>query len=189
MSAPSDPELGPDDDGPAGDTEAGRRSARPLVWLLVAIALLAMLWYISRDRDQQPPPVEVPPAAEAVEAIESEAADGETPPPEASAEPPPRPDPPPEPRPADRPAEPLSRVQPEYPVEALRTRQEGTVLLRVEVDAQGRAAAVEVERSSRSRELDRAARDAVSQWTFQPAIQDGVPVASTVTVPVDFQVE
>ena len=38
-------------------------------------------------------------------------------------------------------------------------------------------------------DLDAAARDAVSQWTFRPAIENGQPVPSTVTVPVDFRVE
>ena len=63
------------------------------------------------------------------------------------------------------------------------------MLLRVEVDARGLPVSVDIERSSRSRELDRAARDAVGQWTFRPAIENGQPVASTVTVPVDFRVE
>ena len=79
-------------------------------------------------------------------------------------------------------------MQPTYPAAALRVREEGTVLLRVEVDATGRPVSVEVQRSSRSRDLDRAARDAVQQWTFEPAIRDGRPASSTVTVPVDFSI-
>ena len=93
------------------------------------------------------------------------------------------------PIPADRAAEPVTQVEPTYPAAALRSREEGTVLLRVEVDAQGAPTSVEVESSSRSRDLDRAARDAVRQWSFSPAVENGQPVASTVTVPVDFRVE
>ena len=189
MSAP-DPGPDPEDDAP-GNAEAGRRSARPLVWLLLVIALLALLWYVSRDTQPGAEPVPVEPPA-AVSDPEDDSAEE---PDEEDAGPAPAPVRTAAPTidaedvPDDRAAEPVSRVQPEYPAEALRTREEGTVLLRVEVDAQGNAASVEIERSSRSRELDRAARDAVSRWTFRPAIEDGKPVPSTVTVPVDFRVE
>lgn len=187
------PPPGPDsqEDEPFEQAEARRRSARPLVWLLLAIALLALAWYVSRDTAPEPVPAEpVVPAAEPAPPLDEDGEDerdGDA----AEDAPRPVPSPPvvPADRPADRAAEPLARVQPDYPREALRTREEGTVLLRVEVDAQGNAASVEIERSSRSRELDRAALDAVSQWTFRPAIQGGEPVPSTVTVPVDFRVE
>ena len=47
--------------------------------------------------------------------------------------------------------------------------------------------AVELAQRSRSRDLDRAALAAVRGWTFEPALRDGKPVASTVQVPVDFR--
>lgn len=179
---PKDPE--PVEGEETGD---GRRSAKPLVWLLLVIALLAILWYAYSGRDPVPaqPAPEVP-AVEPADPDDSGAApaqdDDPSPPPSPSRDAVPAP-------PADRAAEPLARVQPAYPTAALRAREEGTVLLRVEVDADGLPASVEIERSSRSRELDRAARDAVSQWTFRPAIENGRPAASTVTVPVDFSFE
>ena len=46
---------------------------------------------------------------------------------------------------------------------------------------------VELAQRSRSRDLDRAALAAVRGWTFEPALRDGKPVASTVQVPVDFR--
>ena len=186
MAAPA---PGPTPEDPSTDEgESERRSAKPLVWLLLLIALLAILWYAYSEREPAPgqPGADTAVVEEAADAgepadapIEEEAA-----PPEPASRPVPDPAPP-----SDRGAEPLAQVEPVYPAAALRSREEGTVLLRVEVDAGGLPVSVDIERSSRSRELDAAARDAVSQWTFRPAIENGQPVPSTVTVPVDFRVE
>ncbi|HEX2082836.1 MAG TPA: energy transducer TonB, partial [Xanthomonadaceae bacterium] len=93
------------------------------------------------------------------------------------------------PRPADREVEPIARVQPEYPVAAARVQEEGTVLVRVEVDANGRAGDVSIARRSGSRDLDRAALDAVKQWRFRPAMRNGKAVASVAEVPVEFTLD
>ena len=45
---------------------------------------------------------------------------------------------------------------------------------------------VAVEKSSRNRNLDRAAMDAARKWKFNPEMQNGVGVQSRVRVPVDF---
>ena len=185
MSTP--PNERPPPEGEPEQVETERRSTSPLVWLILLIALGAIAWYFATRGDAPEVPLEpVAPAADVTtEDEEPEAADGES-----SAAPPAAVDrTPAAPVPADRPAEPLAQVQPDYPAAALRAREEGTVLLRVEVDAEGSPTSVDVESSSRSRELDRAARDAVRQWTFSPAVENGQPVASTVTVPVDFRVE
>lgn len=84
---------------------------------------------------------------------------------------------------------PLSSPPPRYPVEALRNGESGTVILRVDVSADGVPTQVEVARSSRSRSLDRAASEAVRRWTFRPAQRNGQPVAGSVQVPVAFQPE
>jgi protein TonB len=76
---------------------------------------------------------------------------------------------------------------PDYPEEARRLRQEGVVLLRVQVNARGRVEGTEVERSSGFPSLDQAAARAVRRWEFEPARRGDTPVASTVTVPVRFQ--
>jgi len=39
---------------------------------------------------------------------------------------------------------------------------------------------------SGSRDLDRAASDAVRRWRFQPAQNNGVPVPGSLEVPFDF---
>ena len=77
---------------------------------------------------------------------------------------------------------------PNYPGPALRARQEGLVMLRIHVDAQGVPTHVEVERSSGHRALDRAAVNyALKRLRFKPAERDGRPVAAIARVPVDFR--
>jgi protein TonB len=76
---------------------------------------------------------------------------------------------------------------PAYPIQALRADIQGTVLLKVLVDAGGRPMQVVVARSSGSRLLDDAARAHVlAAWRFHPAIRDGHAVAAWALVPVQF---
>lgn len=75
---------------------------------------------------------------------------------------------------------------PRYPVAAMRAGESGTVMVRVEVGADGVPVGIGIEQSSHSRELDRAAMEAVRQWRFNPAQQDGQPVPSTLVIPIDF---
>ena len=79
-----------------------------------------------------------------------------------------------------------SRNPPTYPPSALRAQIEGTVILVISIDAQGNVIDIDVEKSSRNRDLDRAAVDAARKWRFNPQIENGVAVASRVRVPVDF---
>lgn len=76
---------------------------------------------------------------------------------------------------------------PEYPAAAMRNGDQGTVMVRVEVGTDGVPTSVEVAQRSGSRDLDRAAVNAVRQWRFQPAQRDGQPVPGAVTVPIDFK--
>lgn len=80
-----------------------------------------------------------------------------------------------------------SAPPPTYPAPALRNHEQGTVLLRVEVDRSGQPVAVSIERSSGSRSLDQAARQQVLRhWRFEPAQHDGVAVPAIGMVPVQF---
>lgn len=81
----------------------------------------------------------------------------------------------------------VRRTQPQYPIDALRNHDEGSVQLLMSLDAQGGIRDVRISHSSRSRSLDRAAMEAVRQWQFRPAISNGQPVPSTVTETVDFR--
>jgi protein TonB len=78
---------------------------------------------------------------------------------------------------------------PEYPAAARRLRQEGVVLLAVEVSAEGRPTAVSVARSSGVASLDEAAVRGVRRWRFDPARTAGLPVASRVEVPIRFRLD
>jgi protein TonB len=77
--------------------------------------------------------------------------------------------------------------EPDYPALARRRRQQGIVLLAVQVDAAGRPEQVEVQVSSGFASLDDAAVAAVKDWEFEPGRLDGQPVASRVEVPIQFQ--
>lgn len=80
-----------------------------------------------------------------------------------------------------------SAPPPPYPIAAIRLGQQGTVLLRIRVDAEGNPVAVNIEKSSGSRVLDQAARQQVLRhWRFVPAIVDGQAVAADGLVPIDF---
>lgn len=81
---------------------------------------------------------------------------------------------------------PLSAPPPDYPSRALRAGVSGDVTLRIEVDADGRPGEIEVVGSSRNRDLDRAAVQAVRRWRFQPAMRAGVPVAGHVQQVISF---
>jgi periplasmic protein TonB len=73
-----------------------------------------------------------------------------------------------------------------YPRESLIAREQGTVVLRVLVGADGVVEKVEIEKSSGHARLDRAAREAVSKWSFHPAQRSGAAYAAWALVPVTF---
>lgn len=81
----------------------------------------------------------------------------------------------------------LHRVAPKYPVSALRNNDSGTVTVSIQVDADGKPDKVRIEKSSGSRDLDRAAREAVLQWQFSPKVENGSPVSSELLIPVEFK--
>lgn len=75
---------------------------------------------------------------------------------------------------------------PQYPPSALRGGEQGTVVLDVQVDANGRPTDVSIASRSGSRALDRAALLAVKGWRFRPALINGQPVAGEVQIPIEF---
>jgi protein TonB len=79
--------------------------------------------------------------------------------------------------------------RPPYPLAARRLGLEGRVLLDVVVAPDGHAASVSVRESSGHRMLDDSAADTVrTRWRFIPARRGGVPVESSVTVPIRFRI-
>ncbi len=77
--------------------------------------------------------------------------------------------------------------QPYYPLDAYRRRKEGSVGLRVWVNAKGVPQRVLVVKSSKVPELDRAAAQTMYDWRFQPAKIDGKAVEGQTKVTIDFK--
>lgn len=74
-----------------------------------------------------------------------------------------------------------------FPAQALRMHVQGTVLLRVLVDENGKPVDVIVDHSSGYSLLDKSAREQVlAGWTFQPAVINGHAVKAWAQVPVSF---
>jgi periplasmic protein TonB len=86
----------------------------------------------------------------------------------------------PEPIPGQMPA-------PTYPRRALQRGEEGTVLVRAEVGSDGVPISVTLVQGSRSRELDRAALEAVRRWRFRPGHVNGRAIVGSVVVPIEFR--
>lgn len=80
----------------------------------------------------------------------------------------------------------LRNPPPEYPPQSRALEEEGVVKLKVRVSAEGRARTVEMAKSSGFKRLDTAALEAVRQWRFVPAKQDGQAIEDTVIVPLRF---
>ena len=95
----------------------------------------------------------------------------------------------PNPQPSTR-LEYASAPAPTYPRDMLLDGKEGTVVLKVLVDVDGKPLTVEIERSSGHRKLDDAARRQVlRKWMFLPAIRDGQAVQVYGIVPVSFSLQ
>lgn len=103
------------------------------------------------------------------------------------------------PAPVAPPAEPVSLARfdadylknpaPPYPPLSRRMGEEGKVVLRVLVNAQGTADSIEIRTSSGSERLDSSAQKAVRNWKFIPAKRGDIAVQSWVQVPIIFKLE
>lgn len=78
---------------------------------------------------------------------------------------------------------------PRYPVRALRRGDEGVVNVRAQIGPDGVPTSVSLVSGSGSRDLDRAALDAVRRWRFRPAQENGRPTVGTIVVPIEFSRE
>ena len=81
---------------------------------------------------------------------------------------------------------PLYRPEPEYSEEARKAKFQGTVLLYVEIDEQGKTRNIRVVRPL-GLGLDEKAIEAVSKWRFKPGMKGGAPVAVGATIEVNFR--
>lgn len=77
--------------------------------------------------------------------------------------------------------------KPIYPNMSKRLGEQGTVVLRVMVKADGNAGKVEVKSSSSYPRLDQAAIDAVKTWRFNPPKVDGKAIDGWYVIPFPFK--
>ena len=83
---------------------------------------------------------------------------------------------------------PESKVEPEYPELARVARLEGNVILQAIIHADGVVGNIEILRCNRpNMGFEDASIEAVSQWRYQPALQNGKPVEVYFTVFVEFK--
>lgn len=83
----------------------------------------------------------------------------------------------------------LDNPAPAYPSLSRRLGEEGRVLLRVQVNADGTPTQVLLQQSSGHARLDEVASATVRRWQFVPARQGGRPVEAWVTVPIKFSLK
>ncbi|HBS63715.1 MULTISPECIES: TonB family protein [Stenotrophomonas] len=86
-------------------------------------------------------------------------------------------------------AKPKEMAAPQYPRSAFEQGVSGEVLLRVEVDAQGRTGDIRVLTSTPAGVFDAASIAAAKQWTFEPALRDGKAVATALKIPMSFKLD
>jgi protein TonB len=82
-----------------------------------------------------------------------------------------------------------TRTPPAYPVMSRRMGETGKVVLRVELDAEGRVDTAQVISSSGFKRLDEAALSAVRSWRCNPPLRDGQPVRAVALQPFQFNLE
>jgi protein TonB len=80
------------------------------------------------------------------------------------------------------------QVRPVYPETARRAGLQGTTLLRIHIEVDGRVSDVTVARSAGHQSLDDAAAEAVRRWRFEPALSSAGPVSMWAVVPVEFRI-
>jgi TonB family protein len=80
---------------------------------------------------------------------------------------------------------PIKQPTPKYSKQARREKYEGTCVLWLVVDADGRPRDIKVQRTL-GLGLDEEAIEAVKRWRFKPAMKEGQPVSVRISVQVDF---
>jgi protein TonB len=145
--------------------------------------------------DMPKPPKEIPIPRPVPDPFPDEEGDDEDIPDHSSWEYPPVPPPPPVPSPNpgflafDQPPEPLKIVKPNYPSLARQAGMEGTVMVKVTIDTEGKVIAAVVVSSDVTGSMDREAVKAALRCTFKPAKQRDKPVRVNVVIPFQFRLQ
>ena len=79
----------------------------------------------------------------------------------------------------------ISSVQPAYPAVAMQMHTQGDVIIRAQIDTNGKVAGMKV--VSGSALLQQAALDALRQWKYKPSRLDGQPVPGEILVTIRFR--
>jgi protein TonB len=79
--------------------------------------------------------------------------------------------------------------EPMYPPAEIRQQHTGTVLLSVQVLANGRVGEVRIDQSSGYPRLDASAVREARDWRFKPGTSDGVPIVMWKQVPITFRLK
>jgi len=82
-----------------------------------------------------------------------------------------------------------AKSPPVYPAMSKRMGEQGRVVLRVLIGADGVPQQAEVQQSSGHGRLDRAAAEAVMRWRYVPGKRGGVPETMWFQVPIEFKLE
>ena len=83
----------------------------------------------------------------------------------------------------------LNNPKPPYPPYAYKARQEGQVILLVEVLSSGDCGQVSIHTSSGFELLDESALTTVKKWHFVPAKKDGQVVPQNIRIPITFSLK
>jgi TonB family protein len=81
------------------------------------------------------------------------------------------------------------KVSPIYPEHAKQNGLQGVVVLQAVIGINGNLLSIEPLSKSVDLELVQAARDAVSQWRYEPTLLNGHPVEAVTTITVNFRLE
>jgi TonB family protein len=111
--------------------------------------------------------------------------------------PPPPPSPVSPPPPPPPPVSPVASVNiasknlnpPRYPVDAAKQGITGSVVMIVDVAADGSVSNAIIEKSQPQGVFDAVSLEAVQKWKFEPAMKDGKPAAGRVRVPITFEMD
>jgi protein TonB len=134
------------------------------------------------------PPREPPPMVSEATSVSPITVASAPPPPQAVAESAIAPEPPPVIPPRFN-ADYLQNPAPAYPALARRMHEQGRVLIRVLVSADGLPERVELKTSSGFARLDHSALETIRGWKFVPARQGEQKVAAWVVVPITFTLD
>ena len=83
----------------------------------------------------------------------------------------------------------LNNPHPRYPALSKRLGEQGTVVVRVRIEADGSASQAQVLTSSGFERLDQTALQTVLRWRYVPGKRDGVAEAMWFNIPINFVLE